>query len=102
MKGGECGNYQREGDCYNREHIWPKSWFGGFDYGQNAQTDFFELWPADGYVNGLRGNLPFGVVINSSVTYTSTNGCKIGTCEDYNGQCFEPPNILKGDLSRCI
>ena len=22
--GGECGNYKQEGDCYNREHIWPK------------------------------------------------------------------------------
>ena len=42
--GGECGNYKKEGDCFNREHVWPKSWFGGFDYGDNAQTDLFELW----------------------------------------------------------
>lgn len=26
--GGECGNYKKEGDCFNREHLWPKSWFG--------------------------------------------------------------------------
>ena len=65
------------GDCVNREHIWPKSWFGGFDYGKNAQTDLFELWPSDGYVNGLRGNLPLGLVIESSVTYKSTNGCRL-------------------------
>lgn len=26
-KGGECGNYAKEGDCFNREHIWPKSWY---------------------------------------------------------------------------
>jgi endonuclease I len=56
--------------------LWPKSWFGGFDYGKNAQTDLFELWPSDGYVNGLRGNLPFGTV--TTATYTSSNGCKIG------------------------
>ena len=42
--GGECGNYKKEGDCFNREHIFPKSWFGGFSEGANAQTDLFELW----------------------------------------------------------
>ena len=29
VPGGECGNYKTEGDCFNREHSWPKSWFGG-------------------------------------------------------------------------
>ncbi|MDP6934833.1 MAG: endonuclease, partial [Myxococcota bacterium] len=24
----QCGNYQQEGDCYNREHTWPASWYG--------------------------------------------------------------------------
>jgi hypothetical protein len=23
----QCGNYSKEGDCYNREHSFPKSWF---------------------------------------------------------------------------
>jgi 5'-nucleotidase len=27
--GNQCGNYQGEGDCYNREHVWPQSWWGG-------------------------------------------------------------------------
>lgn len=98
VPGGECGNYAKEGDCFNREHLWPKSWFGGFDYGKNAQTDLFELWPSDGYVNGLRGNLPFGTVVTPS--YTSTSGCKIGTCAEYDGDCFEPVDYLKGDFAR--
>ncbi len=103
--GGECGNYKTEGDCYNREHLWPKSWFGGFDYGANAQTDLFELWPTDGYVNGLRGDLPFGVVAKNSITYTSSNGCLIGTCDSeqsggYTGKCFEPADLYKGDFAR--
>lgn len=100
--GGECGNYKKEGDCYNREHLWPKSWFGGFDYGKNCQTDLFELWPSDGYVNGLRGDLPFGTVSPSAVTYKSTNGCLIGTCTTpgYSGKCFEAVNWLKGDFAR--
>ena len=24
----QCGNYSGEGSCYNREHSFPKSWFG--------------------------------------------------------------------------
>lgn len=98
--GGECGNYKKEGDCFNREHLWPKSWYGGFDAGKGAQTDLFELWPSDGYVNGLRGNLPFCDV--SVPTYTSTNGCLIGSCDakEFNGKGFEPVSYLKGDFAR--
>jgi endonuclease I len=99
--GGECGNYKKEGDCYNREHLWPKSWFGGFDNGEDAQTDLFELWPSDGYVNGKRGDLPLGEVEASTVTYTSTNLSLIGKCEEDNSsQCFEPAQVFKGDFAR--
>jgi len=102
VTGGECGNYKKEGDCFNREHLWPKSWFGGFDQGQNAQTDLFELWPSDGYVNGLRGNLPFGDVDPATVKYTSSSGCLIGDCvsSEYDGECFEPSASMKGDFAR--
>jgi endonuclease I len=107
ITGGECGNYKKEGDCYNREHLWPKSWFGGFDYGANAQTDLFELWPSDGYVNGLRGDIPFGYVLSTNITYKSSNGCLIGQCDpQYTqgdltiGKCFEPSLQYKGDFAR--
>lgn len=100
--GAECGNYKTEGDCFNREHLWPKSWFGGFDAGKNCQTDLFELWPSDGYVNGLRGDLPFGIVDRNKITYKSTNGCLIGDCttEGYSGKCFEAVQNLRGDFAR--
>lgn len=103
-EGGECGNYKHEGDCFNREHIWPKSWFGGFDYGQNAQTDLYELYPSDGYVNGLRGNYPLGNVDPATISYNSTNGSLIGSCasniENYVGKCFETADMYKGDIAR--
>ena len=37
-----------------------------------------------------------------TVTYTSTNGCKIGTCasNESAGRCFEVADYLKGDLAR--
>jgi endonuclease I len=102
VPGGECGNYKREGDCFNREHSWPKSWFGGFDAGDGAQSDLFELYPSDGYVNGLRGNLPLGYVNPNTITYQSTNGSRIGTCasDPSIGKCFEVSDDLKGDLAR--
>eukprot|EP01041_Mallomonas_annulata_P008990 gene8990-18603_t len=99
---GECGAYKAEGDCFNREHIWPKSWFGGFEHGLGAQTDLFELAPSDGKVNAERGNLPLGRVRSDAVTYTSSNGCRVGTClsEQHSGQCFEVTDHLKGDFAR--
>ena len=97
----QCGNYKKEGDCWNREHGWPKSWFGGFSAGKNAETDLHELWASDGYVNGLRGNLPLGAV--TKPTYTSSNGAKIGPCASANapaGNCFEVGDEFKGDFAR--
>ncbi len=94
----QCGTYSGEGDCYNREHTVPKSWFGGST--PPMYTDLFHLYPTDGYVNSKRSNLPFGEVSNA--TWTSTNGSKIGLCSysGYTGQVFEPIDSYKGDLAR--
>jgi len=94
----QCGNYSAEGDCYNREHSFPKSWFGGEIV--PMYTDLFHLYPTDGYVNNKRGNLPFGEV--TTATYTSGNGSKVGTCTftGYTGTVFEPVDEYKGDFAR--
>lgn len=93
----QCGNYNSEGDCYNREHSVPKSWFGD---ASPMYTDLFHLYPTDGYVNGRRGNLPLGEVSNPS--WTSTNNSKLGNCatSGYSGVVFEPNGAYKGDLAR--
>ena len=94
----QCGNYSSEGDCYNREHSVPKSWFGGSV--APMYTDLFHLYPTDGFVNSKRSNLPVGTVTNA--TWTSTNGSKIGTSNisGYSGQVFEPIDSFKGDFAR--
>lgn len=94
----QCGNFSSEGDCYNREHSVPKSWFGGSV--APMYTDLFHLFPTDGYVNNKRGNLPIGKVTNT--TWTSTNGSKVGTSNvpNYSGQVFEPIDSFKGDFAR--
>ena len=98
---GVCGEYEKEGDCWNREHTWPQSWFDP-DNSENdtARTDLFHVYPTDGYVNGQRANYPYGEVINP--TYTSGNGSKLGPCitSGYSGKVFEPIDDYKGDIAR--
>jgi len=93
----QCGSYSTEGDCYNREHSWPSSWFGD---AAPMYTDLFQLVPTDGYVNNRRSNYIYGVV--GTATWTSLNGCKLGSCvtPGYNGTVFEPIDEYKGDFAR--
>lgn len=93
----QCGNYSKEGDCYNREHSFPKSWFNDLP---PMNTDLNHIVPADGWVNNKRGNYPFGVT--SSPTWTSTNGSKVGpsSCSGFTGIVFEPIDSFKGDFAR--
>ncbi|MDL2313296.1 endonuclease [Bacteroidales bacterium OttesenSCG-928-B11] len=93
----QCGNYSSEGDCYNREHSMPKSWFND---ASPMYTDLFHIYPTDGAVNGRRSNFPYGEVNNSS--WTSRNGSKLGSCSTpgYSGTVFEPIDEYKGDLAR--
>ncbi len=93
----QCGNYSGEGDCYNREHSVPKSWFGD---AAPMYTDLFHLYPTDGFVNGKRGNLAFGEVNNAN--WTSSNGSKLGSSAVAGSPntVFEPIDAYKGDLAR--
>lgn len=94
-----CGTYQGEGSCYNREHVIPQSFFSD---ASPMRNDIHHVRPTDGYVNGKRGTYPFGKV--GTATYTSMNGSKIGTCvyPGYSGIVFEPIDRFKGDIARMI
>ena len=47
----QCGNYSDEGDCYNREHSMPKSWFND----ASPMDDFSKLGPSS--VSGYSGTV---------------------------------------------
>ena len=114
----QCGNYSGEGDCYNREHSIPKSWFGQSNdpVSNSPGTDLFHVVATDGYVNSMRSNYAFGEV--SSATYTSQSGCKLGTAKSITisntminlsgsttqscstSTVFEPMDEFKGDFAR--
>lgn len=89
-----CGNYKNEGDCWNREHSIPQSWF---KEKSPMKSDLFHVYPTDGKVNGMRSDWPYGEVVKA--TYTSGNGSKLGT--DSKGKTvFEPIDEYKGDFAR--
>lgn len=93
----QCGNYDGEGDCFNREHSFPQSWFDG---APAMDTDLFHIFPTDAWVNQKRANWPYGEV--DAPTWTSDNGGKLGPCAlpDCSGLVFEPIDAYKGDLAR--
>lgn len=95
----QCGSYSNEGDCYNREHSWPKSYFNDQP---PMNSDLFHIYPTDGEVNGKRDNDPYGVVDTTVSFWESENGSRSGTntYPGYSGTVFEPLDSFKGDLAR--
>lgn len=95
----KCGSYNSEGDCYNREHIIPQSFFSK---ASPMVSDIQFITPTDGKVNGMRSDNPFGVV--NSPTFTSKNGSKLGpnTTSGFSGVVFEPIDAFKGDIARMV
>lgn len=97
-----CGNYKKVGDCYNREHSFPKSWFND---AKPMYSDAFHLYPTDGKVNGQRSNLPYGECANGTYE-ASANGVRAlgkrgtSTFPGYTGTVFEPDDEYKGDFAR--
>lgn len=86
---------------YNREHLIPQSVFNSLT---PMYSDAHFVVPSDKYVNGQRGDLPFGKVNTPTNTYS--NGTKRGAnlnsgySAGYSGTVFEPIDEFKGDIAR--
>lgn len=95
----QCGSAGAEGDCYSREHSFPKSWWGGSTT-DTMYTDLFHMVPTDQYVNNRRSDNPYAKVNNP--TWTSLNGSKSGpsATPGFTGTAFEPRDDFKGDFAR--
>ena len=100
--GNKCGSYSKIGDCFNREHSIPKSWWGG---GKQAQySDLINIVPTDGYVNNQRSNYPYGECANgtrlTNGQYVAKGRLGSSTRSGYSGTVFEPDDEYKGDFAR--
>ncbi len=95
-----CGNYNSEADCYNKEHTVPRSWS---DDDPIPEGDYHHVVPSDGWVNSKRSNYPFALV-RMPAEFTSLNGSKLGNSatEGITGKVFEPIDEFKGDMARCF
>ena len=98
----KCGSYKNIGDCYNREHTFPQSWFGK---GGDMKSDAYQVYPTDGKVNGWRSSYPYGECLNGEVLTGPGNlksNAKMGSCTfpGYSGRVFEPADEYKGDIAR--
>lgn len=98
----QCGQYSVIGDCYNREHSFPKSWF---DDHTPMYDDAFHIYPTDGKVNGQRGNHPFGECARGTSVAPKGDVRPLGklgasTFPGYSGTVFEPDDQYKGDFAR--
>lgn len=98
-----AGGVSEEGQCYNREHSFPRSWYTtGGDEVLPMHTDLFHVYPTDAYVNNLRSFYPFGEV--SEPTAITQNGSRRGpnSTWGYTGTVFEPKDDYKGDFARTM
>lgn len=85
----------------NREHAFPKSWWGGSS-STPAYVDLYHLYPSEMKANSAKSNWPLGEVSNAS---TFDNGVvRVGTPVSGQGggstRVFEPNEEYKGDFAR--
>ena len=102
LNGERCGNYKYVGDCVNREHSMPKSWFND---AKPMYSDAYHLYPTDGKVNGQRSNFPFGECAGGTTLPSNGSVKALGrlgtsTFPGYSGKVFEPVDEYKGDFAR--
>lgn len=83
----------------NREHAFPKSWWGGNV--NAAYTDINHLYPSDADANMAKSNYPLGVVgsttFNNGVTKVGYN---VFPGYSSSADVFEPADEYKGDFAR--
>ena len=90
------------GNIINTEHTWPQSRFTGRFPRELQKSDLHHLFPTDSQMNGQRGSLHFGYVVDPQKP--SPLKCpqnKFGRQE--NGEIiFEVPDTQKGNTARAI
>lgn len=83
----------------NVEHTWPQSKFGGSDRGFQ-KSDLHHLYPTDSQLNSIRGNQPFGDVVEETQN-TKCPVCTVGINQS-GRRVFEPPQDHKGNVARAL
>lgn len=87
----------------NREHSFPKSWWGG-STSVNAYTDLNHLYPAEAAANMAKSNYPLGEVDTRYALDFDNGMTRVGYAVAGQGggakYVFEPDDEYKGDFAR--
>ncbi len=83
----------------NREHSFPKSWWGGDQI--PPYTDINHLYPSESEANMAKSNYPLGVVASTTFDngYTKVGNPVLGQGGGAS-RVFEPADEYKGDFAR--
>lgn len=90
----------RFGANMNREHCFPKSWWGGTE-SVPAYIDLFHMYPSEARANQAKSNWPLGEV--ESATFDNGRvkvGKAIPAHRTSADKVFEPSDEYKGDFAR--
>lgn len=94
------GNKGQTVSDMDKEHSFPKSWWGGTDVSTPAYSDLHHLMPSDHTANNRKSSYGLGLVTG---TVSFENGsCKVGAGKagSSNATLFEPADEWKGDFAR--
>ena len=94
------GLLPKSGNIINTEHTWPQSRFTGRFPREMQKSDLHHLYPTDSEMNGRRGSLRFGFVVEE-VEKTKCPQNKVGH-QAAGGIIFEVPDSQKGNTARAI
>jgi endonuclease I len=87
-----------EGECYNREHTLPKSWWGGSTT-EPMYTDLHHIYSVDAMANDKRSAWIYDEV--KTANWSNNLGSQLGTSTNWSGEtAFEPVDEYKGDIAR--
>jgi len=91
------------GRYFNREHSFPKSWWGG-STSVSAYIDLNHLYPSEADANMAKSNYPLGEVDPAYTPKFSNGVTTVGYPVQGQGggatQVFEPDDEYKGDFAR--
>lgn len=94
------GLIPKSGNIINTEHTWPQSRFTGRFLREMQKSDIHHLYPSDSQMNGRRGALRFGHIVEE-VEKLKCPQNKLG--RQANGDfVFEVPDSQKGNTARAI
>lgn len=89
------------GTTVNTEHTWPQSRFTNRYNREMQKSDMHHLFPTDNEMNSIRGNNPFGEVVQDRKSLRCKSS-RFGRASRGNADVFEPPQNHRGNVARAL